>query len=270
MAADFDARVLEGLTESYSLDELHTLCFNLGVDYEAIPHSTKPGLARELIARMHRERRLRELINELRHEKPYVSWPDPSPGDTHPRQSTVQSPKSARKTNQLRRSRIWFVIGGLFLVVAMGAVAWNLWNSRATTPVTSVAAATVSLTQIPGPRLRIIRPGDGDVVGHEVVVEGQLVEPVCEACDLYVVVHPVEPGEKYYVQTDAALQHSSAAFTAEGVIVGSASLQDNGKSFEIWVVLAHDAPGKLIMTPDEWTGFAKESAAVIAVIRDGL
>jgi len=46
-------------------DELRTLCFRLGVDYDDLGGTAKSGKARELVLYMKRKRRLQELIHAV-------------------------------------------------------------------------------------------------------------------------------------------------------------------------------------------------------------
>ena len=49
----------------YSLDELRTLCFDLGVNYDDLGGEALSGKARELILKLGRERKLEELLIHL-------------------------------------------------------------------------------------------------------------------------------------------------------------------------------------------------------------
>ena len=62
------------LTQRFSEDELLTLCFELGVDYEELPASTKTGKARELIAHLDRHERIPDLIRIGKSQRPDVPW----------------------------------------------------------------------------------------------------------------------------------------------------------------------------------------------------
>ena len=58
-------QLLKTLTERFNLEELKTLCFELGVDHEALDGSTKQAKARELILYMSRHGRLLDLVASL-------------------------------------------------------------------------------------------------------------------------------------------------------------------------------------------------------------
>ncbi|UCG22599.1 MAG: SIR2 family protein [Chloroflexota bacterium] len=65
--------LLRNTSSSFSKEELHNIAFELRVDYENLPDA-KDGFARELIVYLQRRRRLHELIEVLRRERPKVTW----------------------------------------------------------------------------------------------------------------------------------------------------------------------------------------------------
>jgi hypothetical protein len=70
-------KLLKLLTGYFSLDELRTLCFNIGVDFDDLGSGGKESIARELILLMgRRPERLATLINEIRAQRPSISWND--------------------------------------------------------------------------------------------------------------------------------------------------------------------------------------------------
>lgn len=62
------------LAAYFSLEELQTLCFDLGVDYEELPGATKSGKARELVAFCARHDRVEPLLALSRRLRPHVLW----------------------------------------------------------------------------------------------------------------------------------------------------------------------------------------------------
>jgi hypothetical protein len=64
------------LVEYFSDEELNTLFFSLGEDYENLPGDAKEGKAREIIRYFQRRGRLSELIAECIKLRPQVSWKD--------------------------------------------------------------------------------------------------------------------------------------------------------------------------------------------------
>lgn len=63
------AKLRSILEDRYSLEELRTLSFDLGVDYASLPGEGKSAKARELIAYLRRRNRLDSLIRTIRHER---------------------------------------------------------------------------------------------------------------------------------------------------------------------------------------------------------
>ncbi len=78
------------LSTRFGLEELRTLCFDLGIDYDDLPGEGKPAKARELIIHLERCHRVPELEDLIREEYPSrISGSDPAePSMTIPR--TVQ------------------------------------------------------------------------------------------------------------------------------------------------------------------------------------
>jgi hypothetical protein len=64
------SELLRYLVKHYSLEELQTICFDLGVDYDNLGGSGKSGKARELIQYLERRGRLDELATVLREDRP--------------------------------------------------------------------------------------------------------------------------------------------------------------------------------------------------------
>ena len=69
-----ELRVL--LIESFDLEELHGLCFDLGINFDSLGGSTIDSKARELISICRRQNRLPDLLAACRQQRPHVIWPD--------------------------------------------------------------------------------------------------------------------------------------------------------------------------------------------------
>ncbi len=67
-------RLRQALVERFSLDELRTLSYDLGVDFEALDGKGKAGKARELVSYMERRERLDEIVRVGRLHRPDISW----------------------------------------------------------------------------------------------------------------------------------------------------------------------------------------------------
>jgi Effector-associated domain 7 len=64
------------LLKVFNIDELKTLCVDLGIDYERIPHGTKDEFCRELILYVQRRNNLAELVSRCKQLRPQVAWED--------------------------------------------------------------------------------------------------------------------------------------------------------------------------------------------------
>lgn len=62
MRQDETSRLYQSLIDRFSKEELRTLCFDLGVEYEDLPGEGRAAKARELVAHLDRRDRLSELI----------------------------------------------------------------------------------------------------------------------------------------------------------------------------------------------------------------
>lgn len=67
-------RLRENLENAFSLEELATLCFDLGVDFDSLPGSGKAAKARELIIYLEHRGRIPELIALCRVQRPNAAW----------------------------------------------------------------------------------------------------------------------------------------------------------------------------------------------------
>ena len=73
------SKLYQNLGEYFSEDELRTLCFEMEVDYESLPAVGKANKARELIIHLERLKRIPELIEQCRKQRPGIPWED-TPG----------------------------------------------------------------------------------------------------------------------------------------------------------------------------------------------
>jgi hypothetical protein len=62
------------IEQLFSKDELRTLCFDLGVDYDNLEGKGKAGKTRELVLYMNRQRRLGELVAACERLRPGLDW----------------------------------------------------------------------------------------------------------------------------------------------------------------------------------------------------
>jgi len=65
------------IDQHFDREELRLLCFDLDVDYDNLRGETKATAAMDLVRRLHREKRLEELVDRARDRRPNVLWPTP-------------------------------------------------------------------------------------------------------------------------------------------------------------------------------------------------
>lgn len=70
----------EHLNSYFSLDEIRTINFNMGIDYDSIPGEAKPAKIRELLIILGRQGKLQELLGLVNRYRPNANWP-PMPED---------------------------------------------------------------------------------------------------------------------------------------------------------------------------------------------
>lgn len=63
------ARLRHALVDSFDLDELRTLCFDLGMDFESLPGQSKPAKAREMVNYWRNRHDLTKLTEAIRYER---------------------------------------------------------------------------------------------------------------------------------------------------------------------------------------------------------
>ena len=64
------------MAESFSLDDVRSLCFDLNVNFDELPHAGLTPKVRDLILLMKQNGRLAELLTAVAKARPHVEWPD--------------------------------------------------------------------------------------------------------------------------------------------------------------------------------------------------
>jgi len=64
----------QALVQHFNEEELRTLCFDLGVDYDSLSGKGKEAKARELVSRLERRGELDKLIAACHHRRPNAHW----------------------------------------------------------------------------------------------------------------------------------------------------------------------------------------------------
>jgi hypothetical protein len=63
------------LDHYFNLEEIRTLCFDLGVDFDNVGGEGKSARIRELLIGLGRQERLSDLLGVVRQQRPRVAWP---------------------------------------------------------------------------------------------------------------------------------------------------------------------------------------------------
>lgn len=74
LTVDSRAQLRREIALRFSDDELKTLCFDLGLDYEDLPANARAGRARELVLYCERTNLLDELVAACQSERPALPW----------------------------------------------------------------------------------------------------------------------------------------------------------------------------------------------------
>lgn len=108
----------ENMNRYFSLDEIESLCFDLGVDFENIGGSSKPGKVLELIQYMERRGRLEELAGACAKSRPNVDWgaagvvvPPSNLGDVGKRQARLEDEAPSTEDIGPIADRLALVVG---------------------------------------------------------------------------------------------------------------------------------------------------------------
>ena len=101
---DYLSAIHQLLVQHYNAEELRSLCFRLGVDYDDLPPGGRESKARELITYLNRRGRLPELKAAVKADRPSAVWRTAAGGGAMPTsQSTTTS--SNRRTSSRGYSR---------------------------------------------------------------------------------------------------------------------------------------------------------------------
>ena len=70
----YRSKLHQGLVECFNEEELKTLCFEMGLDYENFPAQGKAGKAREIVAHFERTNGVSSLVEQCRRLRPNGPW----------------------------------------------------------------------------------------------------------------------------------------------------------------------------------------------------
>ncbi len=72
------SQLRQGIVSRFDKEELRTLCSDLDVDYDVLRGEGQASKVRELIAYLERRRRIPELVEIIRQQRPDIAWDDAS------------------------------------------------------------------------------------------------------------------------------------------------------------------------------------------------
>ncbi len=109
--------LLQAVTDHFDEQELKSLCFDLGIDFDALRGDGKTAKARELIAFIVRRGQHEELLQVLKKERPKVGW------------ENIPFPPPPLR-DQLFQADKRLVLAGIFGVFILGALLWLLLRPK--------------------------------------------------------------------------------------------------------------------------------------------
>jgi hypothetical protein len=175
---DYMVRLRELLITRLSLDELQTLCFDIGLDYDSLEGGTKDGKIRELLLYIERRDRLAFLIERVKGQRPDLARDIANLEEVLPRRGVViedqpddkalpdpGAPSTHQQSkHQLYRPRtrrwLWLTVGGAAVIIVAIGFWWrshsipNAGNTRADRPTaisTQFTAATATMAPVATP-----------------------------------------------------------------------------------------------------------------------
>lgn len=84
-------RLWQVLDEHFTFDELHNLCFALGIDFENIPGDGKKSKARGIVIYCRNRATMEQLVSMVRQERPNLGWGVPEEAESAAEDAPMQS-----------------------------------------------------------------------------------------------------------------------------------------------------------------------------------
>jgi len=109
-AAEYRTALRRTLAEQFSREDLRTLCFDLGGEYDDLPGEGRAAKARELLTHVARRDRLADLVAAAKRLRPDVTWPLPPP-----LRLVIAAPDGARYETQVTADTLVAQVQSAFL-----------------------------------------------------------------------------------------------------------------------------------------------------------
>jgi len=119
----YSARLYKMLSRYFDEQELRSLMFELGVEYDNLPGIGVIGKSRELVAFMNRRNRLNDLIMAAYKERPQVPWPHP------PQTPAIEEYKPQRKSPFQNVKSSLLLLSGTVIIVLLIVGGATIYNS---------------------------------------------------------------------------------------------------------------------------------------------
>lgn len=146
---NFEQQLLQILKDSFSEEDLKSLCFALNIDYDSLPAQGKQNKARELLVYIRNRKRTAELMSVIKQQRPDVDLPEVTSYQPEP----VSNGSSVVSPLPPQRWIIW--AAGLLLLIALVVVVLILLRpdpkrvaGSLTAPVATLPGATIGSSTV--------------------------------------------------------------------------------------------------------------------------
>lgn len=141
------AQLRQNISNRFSTEEIRTLCFDLEIDFDALPGEGKDAKVRELIALCQRQDQLPQLITTLQQYRPNNGWQVPKPSLNDKLDSFPIQPS-------------WLLLGAtlLALTIFAGILIDKRLSDSSNPPIEETSTATTSIAEssaTPEPQIAI-------------------------------------------------------------------------------------------------------------------
>lgn len=100
-SSDWRIQLRENITASFDDEELRTLCFDLGLQYDNLRGEGKAAKVRELITRLERTKHMDELLALVQSRRPEIPWKGPTPPQSEPNREASSRSSPTRSMDRV-------------------------------------------------------------------------------------------------------------------------------------------------------------------------
>ena len=149
---EWRTQLRENLVRYFDDEELRTLCYDLGVDYDDLRGEGKAAKARELVTFLDHRNRIAELVKKCSELRPNVVWSLTEPIDESLRSQASQSELSPKKSVQIGElSLLGCQVRNLVIILSIILVLAGmlLANEHAASPPPSLTSIVMVVSSTP-------------------------------------------------------------------------------------------------------------------------